>query len=127
MLGTEVGRRLHPQPSAAVLRRLRSPLRQSGVSWSARPPRWAAIFGCMLVQGSLEAWSLHEDRMLNDNIPSDQRATLISVDGMAYSLLMIPASPLVGAVGDAFGQAGAGLVVLGLLVAASGILIYKKQ
>ena len=65
--------------------------------------------------------------MLNVNIPSDQRTTLISVDGMAYSLLMIPASPLVGAVGDAFGQAGAGLVVLGLLVAASGILIYKKQ
>ena len=40
---------------------------------------------------------------------------------------MIPASPLGGAVGDAFGQAGAGRVVLGLLVAASGILIYKKQ
>ena len=90
-------------------------------------PALGSVFGCMLVQGSLEAWSLHEDRMLNDNIPSDQRATLISVDGMAYSLLMIPASPLVGAVGDAFGQAGAGLVVLGLLVAASGILIYKKQ
>ena len=35
----------------------------------------------------------------------------ISVDGMAYSLLMIPASPLVGAVGDAFGQAGAGLAL----------------
>ena len=81
----------------------------------------------MLVQGILDVWLLHEGQKLNDSIPSDQRATLISVDGMAYSLLMIPASPLVGAVGDAFGQAGAGLVVLGLLVAASGILIYKKQ
>ena len=90
-------------------------------------PALAAIFGCMLVQGILDVWLLHEGQKLNDNIPSDQRATLISVDGMAYSLLMIPASPLVGAVGDAFGQAGAGLVVLGLLVAASGILIYKKQ
>ena len=53
-------------------------------------------------------------------IPSDQRATLISVDSMVYSLLMIPASPLVGAVGDAFGQAGAGLAVLGVLVALTG-------
>lgn len=53
-------------------------------------------------------------------IPSDQRATLISVDSMVYSLLMIPASPLVGAVGDSFGQAGAGLAVLGVLVALTG-------
>ena len=126
MLGTEVGRRLHP-------RRLRrfyticALLCGVGCVLVGTAPALGSIFGCMLVQGSLEAWSLHEDRMLNDNIPSDQRATLISVDGMAYSLLMIPASPLVGAVGDAFGQAGAGLVVLGLLVAASGILIYKKQ
>lgn len=126
MLGTEVGRRLHP-------RRLRrfyticALLCGVGCVLVGTAPALGSVFGCMLVQGSLEAWSLHEDRMLNDNIPSDQRATLISVDGMAYSLLMIPASPLVGAVGDAFGQAGAGLVVLGLLVAASGILIYKKQ
>ena len=48
---------------------------------------------------------------------------------MAYSLLMIPASPLVGAVGDAFGQAGAGLALLGGLVAVSGLVLLgpKKQ
>ena len=66
-------------------------------------------------------WLLHAEQQLNDAIPSDQRATLISVDSMAYSLLMIPASPLVGAVGDALGQAGAGLTVLGILVAASAL------
>ncbi len=96
------------------------------VCWWVRPLHWppsSAVCSCRV----LDVWLLHEGQKLNDNIPSDQRATLISVDGMAYSLLMIPASPLVGAVGDAFGQAGAGLVVLGLLVAASGILIYKKQ
>ena len=60
-------------------------------------------------------------QQLNDAIPSDQRATLISVDGMAYSLLMIPASPLVGALGDAFGQAGAGLAALGAAILASGL------
>ena len=58
---------------------------------------------------------------LNDAIPSDRRATLISVDSMVYSLLMIPASPLVGAVGDAFGQAGAGLAVLVALTGAAAL------
>ena len=86
-----------------------------------------SIIGCMLVQGSLEVWVLHEDQLLNDNIPRDQRATLISLDSMAYSLLMIPASPLVGAVGDILGQAGAGLVVLGALVAGSGVFVTRKQ
>lgn len=64
---------------------------------------------------------MHESQKLNDAIPSDQRATLISVDSMAYSLLMIPASPLVGALGDAFGQAGAGLAALGAAILASGL------
>ena len=75
----------------------------------------------MLVQGALEVYLLHESQKLNDAIPSDQRATLISVDSMAYSLLMIPASPLVGALGDAFGQAGAGLAALGAAILASGL------
>ena len=75
----------------------------------------------MLVQGVLEVYLLHESQKLNDAIPSDQRATLISVDSMAYSLLMIPASPLVGALGDAFGQAGAGLAALGAVILASGL------
>lgn len=46
---------------------------------------------------------------------------------MAYSLLMIPASPLVGAVGDAFGQAGAGLAFLGGLVAVSGLVLLGQK
>ena len=52
---------------------------------------------------------------------------LISVDSMAYSILMIPASPFVGAVGDLFGQAGAGLALLGVLTAASGAAVLAKR
>ena len=81
----------------------------------------------MLVQGVLEVYLLHESQKLNDAIPSDQRATLISVDGMAYSLLMIPASPLVGAIGDAFGQAGAGLALLGGVIVLSGVALLGKK
>ena len=84
-------------------------------------PAWGGLSGMMLVQGVLEVYLLHESQKLNDAIPSDQRATLISVDNMAYSLLMIPASPLVGALGDAFSQAGAGLAALGAAVLVSGL------
>ena len=44
------------------------------------------ILGMMLVQGVLEVWLLHADQRLNALISSDQRATLISVDSMAYSI-----------------------------------------
>ena len=68
-------------------------------------------------------WSLHARKRLNDWFPSDRRATLISVDSMAYSLLMIPASPLTGWIGDMAGSAGAGLTVLGLLLLAAGTVV----
>ena len=119
MLGVEAARRLHPKS----LRRLYAVcalLCGGGCALVGAAPVLGCIFGCMLVQGVIDAYLLHEDQKLNDVIPSDQRATLISVDSMVYSLLMIPASPLVGAVGDAFGQAGAGLAVLGVLVALTG-------
>ena len=95
--------------------------------WSAAGPAWGGILGMMLVQGVLEVWLLHADQRLNALISSDQRATLISVDSMAYSILMIPASPFVGAVGDLFGQAGAGLALLGVLTAASGAAVLAKR
>ena len=116
MLGVEAARRLHPKS----LRRFYAVcalLCGGGCALVGAAPVLGCIFGCMLVQGVIDAYLLHEDQKLNDVIPSDQRATLISVDSMVYSLLMIPASPLVGAVGDTFGQAGAGLAVLGVLVA----------
>ena len=90
---------------------------------------WVALLcaaGPVLVQGALSVWFLHSMQRLNDAIPSDRRATLISVDSMAYSLLMIPASPLVGLVGDLTGQAGAGLCVLCALVVVSGLAAAGK-
>ena len=127
MLGVEAARRLHPES----LRRFYAVcalLCGGGCALVGAAPVLGCIFGCMLVQGVIDAYLLHEDQKLNDVIPSDQRATLISVDSMVYSLLMIPASPLVGAVGDSFGQAGAGLAVLGVLVALTGAAaLYKTR
>lgn len=124
--GTEVGRRMR----CHSMRRLYSAcalLCGVGTLLVGAAPAWGGILGMMLVQGVLEVYLLHESQKLNDAIPSDQRATLISVDGMAYSLLMIPASPLVGAVGDAFGQAGAGLALLGGVIVLSGVALLGKK
>ena len=120
VLGAEVGRRVRFRS----MRRFYSVcalLCGVGTLLVGLAPAWGGLFGMMLVQGALEVYLLHESQKLNDAIPSDQRATLISVDSMAYSLLMIPASPLVGALGDAFGQAGAGLAALGAAILASGL------
>ena len=126
VLGTEAGRRVR----FLSMRRFYAVcalLCGAGTLLVGIAPAWGGIFGMMLVQGVLEVYLLHESQQLNDAIPSDQRATLISVDSMAYSLLMIPASPLVGAVGDAFGQAGAGLALLGGLVAVSGLVLLGQK
>ena len=93
----------------------------TGTLLTGAAPALLCAAGPVLVQGALSVWFLHSMQRLNDAIPSDRRATLISVDSMAYSLLMIPASPLVGLVGDLTGQAGAGLCVLCALVVVSGL------
>lgn len=124
--GTEIGRRVR----CRSMRRLYTAcalLCGVGTLLVGTAPAWGGILGMMLVQGVLEVYLLHESQKLNDAIPSDQRATLISVDGMAYSLLMIPASPLVGAVGDAFGQAGAGLALLGGVIVLSGVALLGRK
>ena len=124
--GTEIGRRVR----CRSMRRLYTAcalLCGVGTLLVGAAPAWGGILGMMLVQGVLEVYLLHESQKLNDAIPSDQRATLISVDGMAYSLLMIPASPLVGALGDAFGQAGAGLALLGGVIVLSGMVLLGKK
>ena len=43
-----------------------------------------------------DALQLVSDKRLNDRFPSAQRATLVSVSSMAFSLCMIPLSPLFG-------------------------------
>lgn len=50
---------------------------------------------------------------LNRDFPSDRRATLVSVQSMAYSLVMLPVSPLAGALCDRLGYSG-GMAALGL-------------
>ena len=123
--GTALGRRLHPKQ----LRQLYPACALAvcaGTLLAGAAPSWGCAAGPMLVQGAMGVWFLHSMQRLNDAISSNRRATLISVDSMAYSLLMIPASPLVGLVGDLTGQAGAGLCILGVFVAVSSLAVAPK-
>ena len=120
-----LGHRLHPKRLRALYFGC-ALLVGTGTLLAGAAPALLSAAGPVLVQGALSVWFLHSMQRLNDAIPSDRRATLISVDSMAYSLLMIPASPLVGLVGDLADQAGAGLCVLGALVVVSGLAAAHK-
>ena len=89
---------------------------------------WVALLaarGFTLAQIGLAEGIFHAVSLLCE-VLSDRRATLISVDSMAYSLLMIPASPVLGWLGDVTGHAGAGLCVLGGAVLLSGLAVAGK-
>ena len=125
MAGASLGRRLHPKRLRALYFGC-ALIVGTGTLLTGAAPALLCAAGPVLVQGALSVWFLHSMQRLNDAIPSDRRATLISVDSMAYSLLMIPASPLVGLVGDLTGQAGTGLCVLCALVVVSGLAAAGK-
>lgn len=127
MLGTELGRRFRPARKRRFYAICAILCGLGTISAGTAPWASAAILGDMLVECILSVWLLHESQWLNDAIPSDQRATIISVDSMAYSLLMIPVSPLVGWLGDITGHAGAGLCALGVCVAASACFCVRRK
>lgn len=98
----------------------------AGTICAGTAPVVPAILGAMTASGAMDAWVLHLQKYLNERFPSDRRATLVSVNMMAYSMLMVLTSPFVGWVGDICGTAGAGLCVLGVVVATAGIAIFVK-
>lgn len=120
MAGTALGRHL-PQGHLRRYFTVCALLCGLGTFLVGAAPAAGAAAGGMLVSAALSVWMLHVQKQLNDAYPSDQRATLVSVDGMAYSLLMVPAGPLVGWLGDRTGASGAGLCVLGICVALCGL------
>lgn len=63
----------------------------------ARGRSLPVLLAAGLLAGLLDdALQLVSDKRLNDRFPSSARATLVSVSSMAFSLVMIPLSPLFG-------------------------------
>lgn len=71
-----------------------------------------------------EALATVNDRELNGMIPSDQRATLISIASMTFSVLMMGASPAAGALGGRYGIGSAYLALAAALLPAVGLLLF---
>ncbi len=88
-----------------------------------------AVLGAMLSTAGIDAWILHLQNYLNRKFPSDNRATLISINMMAYSILMIFASPIVGWLGDLCFEGGLGLCALGVVIVVAGAVspLIKKR
>lgn len=75
-----------------------------------------SMLGAALTSFADGVVNLRVEVALNRDFPSDQRATLLSVNSMAYSMLMIAASPVSGAVGDALGTGWALRLLGGTLI-----------
>lgn len=65
--------------------------------------------------------------LLNKRIASEQRATLLSFDNMAHSLVMIGLFPLIGWMGDVWGLKAAFAVSALMSVLAAGMVIRKAS
>lgn len=122
MAGVAVGGRLRPK-RLRILYAVCAMLVGAGTIFAGAAPMLPAVLGAMVAAGSMDAWMLHLQKHLNGLFPSDRRATLVSVNAMAYSVLMVLASPLVGWLGDIGPTAGAGLCALGAAVAAAGAAV----
>ena len=121
MAGVAIGKQLHPK-RLAHLYVLCAIIIGTGTIIAGSAPTAIAVLGVSTASAAIDVWVLHLQNHLNGLYPSDQRATLVSVNMMAYSVLMILASPLVGQIGDLVGTAGAGLCVLGGLIALSAAI-----
>ena len=88
-----------------------------------------SILGAVLGRWSLGYTDLAVSESTNHDFSSDQRATMVSVDCMFYSVLMVIASPVTGVLGEYFGMSvmfgvlGMSLCVMTMLFG----LIYRKR
>ncbi len=126
MAGTAIGEKLRPK-GLRCLYAGSAILVGAGTICAGIAPLFPAVAGAMLAAGAMDAWILHLQKHLNELFPSDQRATLVSVDMMAYSVLMVAAAPVTGWLGDSTGMSGAGLLMMGTVIELTGILILTLQ
>ncbi|MCI1965777.1 MAG: MFS transporter [Oscillospiraceae bacterium] len=90
------------------------------------------LAGASFAQAADGIIDLHTDNHLNQKFPSDQRATLVSINSILYSCMMIIASPIAGWVCNLW-SVTTGLAVLGITLILStcvcGIIyvIHGKQ
>lgn len=80
-----------------------------------------AICGACIVRGCEGFSEILVSESVNRDFTSDHRATLVSVDSMCYSVLMVAASPLTGYLGDRYSVNAAFYLLGGMLLATTVI------
>ena len=90
-----------------------------GLMLMAAPRAWLSIVGFALTNLGCAALTPLQSEELNRRIPSEQRATIISVSSMCFSAVMIALFPLIGLFADSLGLTKI-LLLLGAL-----LLIYN--
>ena len=101
----------------------------AAVSLAGAPFLPAAVLGGVMAAFWEGVMEIKTSARLNRDFPSGQRATLVSVQSMCYSMLMLPVSPLAGSFCQWFGT-GAGIMALGVsfgLCALIGCMLYRRK
>ena len=92
----------------------------AGALMAGSPWITVIVLGAMLLHASEGFAQIRVDENVNRDFESDQRATMVSIDSMLYSVLMIAVSPAVGKLGDRYGT-WAGFALLGMALAAGSL------
>lgn len=96
----------------------------SALAFILLPLGWIGI-GALMILTALESVSyVVISDYVNKNIPSAQRATILSFQSMAFSVFMIAIFPMVGLLGDKFGLSHA-LWVMGVVSLVITVVMYK--
>jgi len=95
--------------------------------WGVSLTTWPAIFFILLVGLDSLVYVVFSD-YINKMIPSNKRATILSMSSMVFSAFMIVIFPIIGALGDTITLGKAFLVIAGItsLIAVSNYFIARK-
>ncbi|MDO4340658.1 MAG: MFS transporter [Eubacteriales bacterium] len=88
-----------------------------------------SVFGACVARGCEGFIGIVISENVNRQFTSSQRATLISVDSMLYSVLMVAASPLTGFIGNHYSVSAIFYVLGGTLILSAVVfgLLYRKR
>jgi MFS family permease len=123
-MGSAVGAKLAPL-AAKLPHKLAAPISgilcAAGLCICSVPNPYLAALGGFISLVADSSFATITDMRLNDMFPSSDRATLVSVNSMSFSLVMVVLSPLYGCLCDMFGTSNS-FFLCGIVLAAFTLL-----
>lgn len=132
-MGSAVGGKIAPIASK-IPYRLAAPINgmlcAAGLAICSLSNPFAAAFGGFIALVADSCFATITDMRLNDMFPSSSRATLVSVNSMTFSLVMVALSPIYGALCDLFGTSSSFLfcgAFLGFIVIFGSLVLFVTK